>query len=261
MKYWKNQGELVGVKPVIEGLYYLGNWPENWLEKCVAVVGSRQMTAYGNRVVEMLIPALVEEGKIIVSGGMYGVDETAHEMTLKCGGKTVAVLGWGIKQELADFSLGKRIVESGGIVVSEWADQKGALWTFPQRNRIVAAMCKQVYVVEAGEKSGSLITAELARKMGQEIWAVPGPITSRVSAGTNKLLAEGIAKMWLPKNTVKNRSTNMTDVCTLLQNEPLEIDDLVRKLGRPIDVVSAELMQLQLQGVIEEKAGKYWWRG
>lgn len=253
-----------GVKPAVSGLYILGNWDVSLFDRAVAVIGSRRMTQYGQKVVELLVPQLVEDGWTIVSGFMYGVDKLAHQIAVSVGGKTVAVLGWGIGEQLEqeDRHLAERIVASGGLLVSEWENQKGALWTFPLRNRIVAALCQRVYVVEAGEKSGSLITVELARKMGKEIWAVPGPVTSKVSLGTNRLIAEGVAKMWIGESKVHQTSNigsiNNTDIYSLLQNEPLSIDDLSRLLGKKIDILSYELMQLQLQGVIEERAGKYW---
>lgn len=243
------------VKPTVKELWYLGNWQGEMPPRMAAVIGSRQMTQYGRRAVEILVPQLVADGWTIVSGFMYGVDRTAHEICLTVGGKTIAVLGWGIDEQIDD--LGRAILAAEGLIFSEWKKQKGALWTFPLRNRIVAALCQRVYVVEAGVKSGSLGTVEIAKKMGKEIWAVPGPITSAVSLGTNSLIATGQAKLWMPQ-MIKNRYIKSTDLYSLLQNEPLTIDELCRLVEKPIDVLSYELMQLQLLGQIEERDGKYW---
>src|SRR3972149_1027883 len=134
-----------------------------------------------------MIPRFVFEKRTVVSGFMYGVDQHAHEVCVANGGKTIAILGWGIKRPLdgTDKKLAERIISSGGLLMSEWEDQQATLWTFPVRNRIVAAISKDIIVVEAAVKSGSLITANIARKLKRRIWAVPGAITNRYSTGAN----------------------------------------------------------------------------
>lgn len=246
-------------------LYYQGTWDDSLFEKCVAVVGSRRMTEYGRRVVEKIIPGLVQDGFTIVSGFMYGVDQEAHRTAVRTGGRTIAVLGWGIDipLEAEDQKLATEIVNSGGLVLSEWTDQKGALWTFPRRNRIVAAIAQEIIVVEAALKSGSLITAELGLKLGKKVWAVPGPITSSVSAGTNQLIAEGKAQMYLyhPLNLppkLGGRNPQERVVLELLQNEPLDASEIARKLGQSIEKIGAELSMLVLSGAIIERGGKYY---
>lgn len=244
-------------------VYWRGGWDDKVFEKCAAVVGSRRMTQYGRRVVERLVPVLVHEGWTIVSGFMYGVDVTAHQIAAECGGKTVAVLGWGIDYKMSNdqCQMSNRIIKNGGLVISEWVDQQPAYWTFPARNRIVAAISQRVYVVEAASRSGALITAEMGRQLGKEIWAVPGPITSSVSVGTNNLIASGQAKMWLPnevRGTVTVRDKNNAEIYIMLQNEVLTVDELVRATGRRAEDIGSELTMMMLSGDIVERDGKYY---
>lgn len=243
-------------------LYWQGNWSEEIFAKCMGVVGSRRMTSYGRRVVEKIVPSLVQQGWTIVSGMMYGVDQTAHEVCIECGGKTIGVLGWGIeyrKLEARDLKLEERIVESGGLLVSLWKDQMGTNWTFPARNQVVADICHELIVVEAAAKSGALLTAGMMIKRKKPVWAVPGPITSSVSAGTNQLIAEGKAKMWVGSSLkgvpLQRRETPLLD---LIQDEGLEADEIARKLGKSISEVGAQLSLLSLSGDIVERDGKYY---
>ena len=249
----------LGGRGVPEEVWYIGDWSENLFARAVAVVGSRRMTEYGRRVVESLVPRLVDQGWTVVSGFMYGVDQEAHRVCVECGGKTVAVLGWGINERLetSDQRLADEIVKSGGLLISEWEDQKPTLWTFPARNRIVAAIASQIYVVEAAAKSGALITARMGRELGREIWAVPGPVTSTVSVGTNWLIKTGQAQMWVPNESM-SRDTKKGDLYTMLQNEILTIDELVRKTGRSAEDLGAELTMMTLRGEVVEREGKYY---
>jgi DNA processing protein len=199
---WPQIPSLAGLKDLSnppDGLYISGRFQPHIFKNCTAVVGSRRMTDYGRRAVEQLVPQLVSEGKTIVSGFMYGVDLCAHQACLKAGGQTIAVLGWGIRFPLKgqEVQLARDITRSGGLLVSEWFNQPPARWTFPVRNRLVAAFATDLYVIEAALKSGSLITARIAHRLNRRLWAVPGPATSPTSAGTNALLAAGQAKPWL----------------------------------------------------------------
>jgi DNA processing protein len=243
-------------------LYYQGIWDERIFDKCVAVVGSRQMTEYGRRAVEKIIPQLIQDGWTIVSGFMYGVDQAAHRAAIQSGGRTVAVLGWGINQKLeeSDQKLADKIINTGGLLISEWVDQMAARWTFPMRNKIVAAISQEVIVVEAATKSGSLITVEMALKLGKKVWAVPGPITSRVSEGTNALISSGQASIWVPnfQLPITNLKSNSNDpILKILENECLDASEIARKLNKPIDQIGAQLSLLTLTGAIIEREGKY----
>ena len=239
-------------------LFFIGKPTTVLFKNCVAIVGSRQITEYGKRVIDMLVPKLVFEKKTIVSGFMRGVDQYTHRVCVENGGKTIAVLGWGIDTILTpeDKKLAEAIVSHDGILLSEWQTQRPTLWTFPVRNRIVAALSKDVYIIEAGLKSGSLITANWAVKLKRKLYAVPGPLTSRVSEGTNHLIASGQAIMWLGDMMQTEQSND--PLIQLISNEPLTIDQLARKLNKPISEIGASLSLLQLSGLIIERGGVYY---
>lgn len=242
-------------------LYYRGAWDEKLFTKCAAVVGSRRMTQYGRMAVEKLVPQLVEKGYTIVSGFMYGVDQAAHRESLACGGRTIAVLGWGINWDGLDSADNKLMgeIEKNGLVLSEWEEQKPTLWTFPQRNRIVAAISQELYVVEAAVKSGALITAKIAQKLKRTIWAIPGPITSKTSQGTNQLLADGHARMWIPSNNSQKKGEGSDDpIVKLLGSDPMNASDIARTLGQPIDKIGAQLSLLVLEGYVMEREGTFY---
>lgn len=260
-------------------LYYRGTWDNSLFKKSLAVVGSRRSTSYGERVCDQLILGLVMEKVTIISGFMYGIDSLAHQKTLEFGGKTVAVLGGGldILYPPENEKLYLDIIASGGLIISEYpADQQPQLWTFPQRNRIVAGLSSLgVLVIEAGEKSGSLITAELARKLKKPVFAVPGPITSSSSVGTNKLIKEGLAKMVLNSGDIvgpltKRSLTSLPSsregsrvgleqkILSLLSAEPLTLDEIARKLSINIIETSQALTMMAIKNTVEEKNGKYY---
>ena len=212
------------------------------------------MTDYGRRVIEKIVPQLVQDGWTIVSGFMYGVDQYVHQTCIECGGRTIAVLGWGIDQETDT-----KIIDSGGLLLSLWKDQKGTLWTFPARDRVMAAIGHELIVVEAGIKSGSLITAEMAYNLKKPIWAVPGPITSSVSVGTNMLIAEGRAKILNNfQFSISNLQSNSNDpILQLIQDQGLDVSEIARRLGKSASEIGSELTMLMLKGDVEEREGKY----
>lgn len=189
---------LLEIEPEVLELYWKGSLDKKIFEKCVGIVGSRRMSAYGQRVVEKIVPELVNAGVTIVSGFMYGVDQAAHRVCLEAGGVTIAVFGWGIDWQVGedDVKLYDQILVSGSLMLSEYEGKsRSQLWMFPRRNRIVSGISAGVIVVEGAEKSGSLITANWAVKQGRKLFAVPGPVTSSVSAGTNGLIKSGRAVM------------------------------------------------------------------
>lgn len=259
---WKKLPELIRLTDLPrlpQQLYYAGTWDSKLFFSCVAIIGSRRTTEYGRRVIEKIVPQFIFEKKTIVSGFMYGVDQYAHGVCIKNGGKTIAVLGWGIKQSLdgADAKLAAAIIASGGLLVSEWEDQKPTLWTFPVRNRIVAALSQDIIVVEAAVKSGSLITANIARKLKRRLWAVPGQITSRYSTGTNRLIADGYARMWTGDAPQAQAATSDNPLLVLLEADALTANDIARKLEVPVSDIGAQLSSLMLTGQLTERGGKY----
>ncbi|HUS60336.1 MAG TPA: DNA-processing protein DprA [Nevskiaceae bacterium] len=213
----KNYPEILKeIKNPPKTLFFRGNLGQKIFKKSLSVVGTRRMTSYGKMAVDKLISGLVPQKVTIISGFMYGIDSEAHQRCLEYGGITVAVLGSGLNVVYPpeNHKLYQQILKSEGAVISEYPPEtKPQLWTFPQRNRIVAGLASLgVLIIEAGERSGSLITARLAREQGKKVFAVPGPITSSVSAGTNLLIKNHLAKMILEPEDIlgKKISTPLT---------------------------------------------------
>jgi DNA processing protein len=173
---------------------YCAGTVESLEHPAVSVIGSRKMTAYGERVIRMLIPDLVRAGLGIDSGLAYGVDSYAQQVAVGMGGSVVAVLGSSFDKfyPRRNEHLAEKIVETGGCVVTEYPPGTPALPAyFPQRNRIVAALSKMTLIIEAGEKSGTLITARQALDAGREVGVVPADITRVESRGVHALLKDG----------------------------------------------------------------------
>lgn len=258
---WKNKPELRKLTDLPDppkALYFSGRWDPALFKNCVAVVGSRRMTEYGRRVIEKIVPRLVFEKKTIVSGFMYGVDQYAHRVCLENGGKTIAVLGWGIVNPISgeEKKLARNIMGSG-LLLSEWQDQQPTLWTFPVRNRIIVALTSEVIIIEAAAKSGSLVTAKIAETLKRPMWAVPGPITSPTSVGTNELIAQGKARMWLGDQPQPQKPPS-DPLLRLLGTDALTPNEIARKLGKPVDEIGAQLSLLALTGQLTEQNGKYY---
>lgn len=257
-------------------IYYRGKLDLAILSPSIAVVGSRRMTRYGAFVVDKFVPAFVRAGVTTVSGYMYGVDTEVHSRTTEYGGKTIAVMGGGVDAPYPpdNDKLYAQIVENGGVVLSEYKPEaKPKLWMYPQRNRIIAALSTLgVLVVEAGEGSGSLVTVKYARRLKKKIYAVPGPITSSVSGGTNMLIKKGIAELVtepediirITKGKLKNQSLGgglsgvEKEIYELLKREEMSIDEIAVSLGKGATEVGAAVSILALNGVIIEASGKYY---
>lgn len=179
-------------------LYVKGAWTACLDQPCVAVVGSRRCSTYGQNAAMMLARDLAQRGVTIVSGFARGIDAAAHRGALEAGGRTVAVLGTGIEENYPrdHRQLGREILAGGGAMVSQFPlGTPPVSENFPYRNRIISGLSLGAVVVEAAENSGSLITARLAIEQNREVWAVPGNITSRNSFGTNYLIKGAGAKL------------------------------------------------------------------
>jgi len=176
-------------------LYVLGN-KELLKQKSIAIVGSRDATEYGKKVALQFSKELSDCGINIISGLALGIDTCAHLGTLyqDCIGKTIAVLGSGLDEiyPKQNIKLAKQIIKSGGCIITEYPlGTKPEKMNFPQRNRIISGLSRGVLVVEASEKSGSLITTDFALEQGREVFAVPGNILSETSVGSNNLIKQG----------------------------------------------------------------------
>lgn len=249
--------------------------------KCVAMVGSRQCSTYGKKTAFDLARDCARGGLSIVSGGAFGVDEASHQGALDAGGHTVCVLGSGLLGDTSNRQrmMNTRILENGGTLVSEFSLFAQPLkHHFPIRNRIVAGMCEATVLVEAAIASGSMITADAATRENREVCAVPGNISSLLSAGTNFLIKNGahciteaqdifgLYGMNIPKDASvgtilpPGRSPAEIALFAVLSGEPMHIDDLAQKANLSAVSVAVAVTQLELLGLIHDAGGRRFYR-
>jgi DNA processing protein len=240
--------------------------------RTVAIVGTRRMTAYGERVARELAEACAGAGVVVVSGFAQGIDSAAHRGAVDAGGRTVAVLGEGIALFLATVRGRRRPliprVRATGALVSQYAPNFCAQpWTFAKRNATIAALAEAVVVIEAGQVSGALITAQDARRLGRPVFAVPGPIGSAASVGTNALIACGeagalvsaAAFLELLGLATRAATGSLEDpVLEALAPGPLDFDSLARRAGPARAETEAALATHLLDGsVVMTRDGRY----
>ena len=257
-------------------LYLRGEMP-SFEKKWLAVVGSRAMTTYGKQAVHHLIEGLRGYPVVIVSGLAYGVDAEAHKAALEADLPTVAVPGsgldWNVLYPKANTGLAREILETEGCLLSEEKpDTKAADWTFPRRNRIMVGLSHAVLVVEAKEKSGSLITAKLATEYNRELLVVPGSIFSEESRGTHQflrlgatavtspedvLVALGIAKREGPASWAELREDLSPEELRVFEiiKSPVSRDELIEALALPITDANVLLSTMEIKGLIVEELG------
>jgi DNA processing protein len=250
-------------------------------EKAVAVVGSRSTSDYGRRVARDLCRGLASLGFTVVSGMARGIDGTAHETSLNAGGRTIAVLGSGVDRvyPAEHDKLYRRISENGAVISEFPMGTRPLAFNFPARNRLISGLSLGVVVVEATEKSGSLITAALALEQGREVFAVPGEVGASRSRGAHRLIRQGaklvetvddimeeIAPQLLvrsgktlsaPRRTLpQNLGDEFQRIFGLFQERPLQIDEVIESSGCSASRVSEILLELELQGYIKQLPGK-----
>jgi DNA processing protein len=237
----------------------------------VAIVGARACSSYGRSVARTLGRELAAAGLVVVSGLARGIDGEAHRGALDAGGISVAVLGCGIDRDYpaAHGDLARRIAERGLIVSEYEPGVEPAPWRFPARNRIIAGLCLATVVVEARERSGALITADFALEDGREVMAVPGEITSAVSAGSNALLRLGATPVTAAADVLEAYGIEIVPeaveapgglagrLIAHLADSPASIDELARASGIAPGEVAAALIELELAGRISEGDGVY----
>ena len=254
------------------GLYLRGGGEVELLARpAVAVVGARACSPYGRHVARRVARELAAAGLLIVSGMARGVDAEAHRGALEAGGSTVAVLGCGVDRDYpaAHRALAADIAASG-LVVSEYAPGvEPAPWRFPARNRIVAGLCSATVVVEARERSGALITADFALEEGREVFAVPGEITSSLSAGSNALLRLGATPLTRAEDVLESFGLEASveppaavgDVAARVLERIGEAaagaDELARSTGLSAEELSVALTELELADVVTQEDGVY----
>jgi DNA processing protein len=254
------------------GLFLRGEQDVSLLaRRAVAIVGARACSAYGRQIARQLGRELGGAGLVVVSGLARGVDAEAHRGALEGGGTTVAVLGCGIDRDYpaANRELARQLAATG-LVVSEYAPGvEPAPWRFPARNRIVAGLCAGTVVVEARERSGALITADFALEEGREVFAVPGEITSALSAGSNALLRLGATPLTCVQDVLESfgiepaaraepeLGETAAVVLTRVREGAIGADELARATGLRAGELAAALTELELAGVVTTEDGVY----
>jgi DNA processing protein len=240
-----------------------GSEPEILTRRAVAIVGARACSGYGASVARSLGRELAGAGLSVVSGLARGIDAEAHRGALEGAGTTVAVLGCGIDRDYpaAHAELARRVAQAG-LIVSEYVPGvEPAPWRFPARNRIVAGLCAATVVVEARQRSGALITADFALEEGREVFAVPGEITSTLSAGTNALLKLGASPLTGAADVLASFGIEPKQVegerSPLLELLPASADELVRKTGLGADEIARAFVELELEGRVSLCDGVY----
>lgn len=250
------------------GIYLLGKLPEE-TKPCVAIVGARRSTAYGNEMARLFAGELAGAGVQIISGMAWGIDGQAHAGALEAGGESFAVLGCGVDvcYPAGHRRLYEEMKKTGGILSEQSPGSPPLPGYFPARNRIISALADLVLVVEAGEKSGSLITADFALEQGKDIYVIPGRVTDEQSKGCLNLLKQGAGLADSPR-TILDALGILTEgkerekkillakdediVYSWIRLQPVSLEELVQKTGYPVPKVLSALVGLELKGCIRE---------
>ncbi len=257
-------------------IQYIGELPDFEKFRFLTVVGSRRLSRYTEQALEYLFRDLEGYPIVIVSGLALGTDALAHRLAIKHKLKTIAVPGSGLSKEVlypkSNYSLALKILNSGGALLSEFDfKQTAAPWTFPQRNRIMAALADAVLIAQAKEKSGTSITAKLAIEYNKNVLTIPSNIFNESFSGNLKLLKEGAYPVTKAADILEalnlqeikykeqKETVNLTEdelkILALL-DEPKEKEDLLQKSGLNAQEFSIAIAKLEIQGLISEKLGK-----
>lgn len=251
-------------------LYVRGRWPPPE-GRALAIVGTRRPTPYGMEVAEEWGRRMATAGWWTVSGMAAGIDAAAHRSTLQAGGYSVGVLGHGLRHRYpgSNDNLFDEMERHGALITEFPYEVPPQAGHFPRRNRVIAAMASAVLVVEAGEKSGALITARYAAELGVEVLAVPGRVYSPLSVGCHRLIKEGAMLAQSPEDLLRlPRATRAQDVLARtdlkdeeiallshLREDDLTMDELLDRTGQPVDRLAATLLSLELQNLIHLTPG------
>jgi len=240
----------------------------------VAIVGTRAVTAYGRQVTEELATVLAQNGLTVVSGLARGVDAIAHSAAIRAGGRTLAVLGSGVDKIYPPEhrSLAEKIMLQGAVLSDYAPGTPPESVNFPPRNRIISGLSMSIVVVEAGETSGALITAEFAAEQGRDVFAVPGQVFAPQSKGPNRLIASGAKVLLKPADVLEaldlTRNVERREIrravpsdateaalLALLEAEPIHVDEMRARLGLPVEKISASLTMMELKGLVRQVGG------
>ena len=230
----------------------------------VAIVGSRSPTPYGEGQAERFAGVLAAAGVQVVSGLARGIDACAHRAALEVGGETLAVLGSGIDRPWPDDGLTRRVLAEG-CLLSEYAPgTPSRRHHFPLRNRLISGLCAGVVVVEAAERSGSLITARWANDQGRSVFAVPGRVDHPMARGAHRLILDGATLVQDPADVLRElgwakgperRVAPRSALLDALAGETLSAEELARRAGRALAEVLAELASAELEGRVRRAPG------
>ncbi|MCX6761825.1 MAG: DNA-processing protein DprA [Candidatus Moranbacteria bacterium] len=244
----------------------------------ISIVGSRKFSNYGEQLAGTFARDLARAGFAIVSGLALGIDAISHRGALEARGKTIAVLGSGIDNESihprANYNLAQEIIASGGLVMSDYPPGTPATaMTFPARNRIIAGLSLGTLVIEAGEKSGTLITAKMALESNREVFAIPGSIFSPTSIGTNNLIKSGAKMVTCVQDILEefNLSQSLETkqvllklpenkeeeiLLAILSDVPLHIDNIAKRSKLTVPIISATLTMMEIKGWVKNLGGQ-----
>ncbi len=254
-------------------LYIKGNLtPDD--EFAIAMVGTRRVTAYGQQIARDVSIYLAGHGLTVVSGLARGVDALAHQHALQAGGRTIAVLGSGVDviyppehRKLADA-----IAENGAVISDYPLGTRPEGVNFPPRNRIIAGLSLATIVVEAGERSGALITADFALEQGRDVFAVPGNVLSPASRGTNQLIQNGAYALISPQDVLDVLDLGQVEayqdarqvlpadkteakILRVIDYEPIHVDEICHAVNMSVEKVSAALTMMELKGMVQHVGG------
>jgi len=262
--------EFTNAPPV---LYMRGNLlpSDAW---AVAIVGTRRATAYGRQVTDETARTLAQSGVTIISGLARGIDAVAHQAALDAGGRTIAVLGCGVDRIYPPEhrGLAKRIIANGALISDYPLGTLPEAYNFPPRNRIISGLSMATVVVEAGLRSGALITADFAIEQGRDVFAVPGHVTAPQSKGPNRLIRDGAHPLLDPKDILEVLEMTMitehraarsvlpanaleAQLFDILDLEPVHVDEIRARSDIPIEQVTSTLAIMELKGMVRQVGG------
>lgn len=233
----------------------------------IAIVGSRRPTSYGRRIASQLAGRVASAGVPVISGLAFGVDTVAHTAALDAGGRCVAVLPTGLSDEdispRSNVRLANRIAKQGALLSEYPMGTPSRRYHYEARNRLISGLARAVVVVEASRPSGTLITARHAGEQGRDIWAVPGPIDSPQSLGTNWLLEDGATPLvsierFLETYGIRSPASARSGLAALLSDAATHFDELVVRSGKTPHEVEAELVKLELAGAVRHLGDRYY---